>query len=359
MKDLHYLLALHSVEYLGPSALQKLFDYYGSFEAIWNAPINEIAKFKPLPKALDNFKTAKKELDPQDYYETLIKKGISVLTIFDENYPELLKEIHGAPMILYYKGNLNDEILEKCFGVVGTRMPTGYGRLVTEKLTRELACAGLTIVSGLARGVDTIAHATTIEENGKTIAVLGGGLSKIFPPENIHLAEKIASGFGAVITEFPPNYPHLAGNFPARNRIISGLSKGILVTEAAEDSGSLITARLALEQNREVFAVPGPITSDMSMGTSSLLKEGAKLVMNASDILDELGVKTVVSDPVTTSNLSESEKEILDFIKNEPKHIDEIARNFKTPVAEISGLLLKLEIAGIVKNLGGGNYTRI
>lgn len=358
MHDLHYLLALHSVEYLGPAALKLLFDHYGSFEAIWNASSGELTKFKIQERALQNLRIAKKELDPEQYFETLIKNGINVVTIFDENYPALLKEIHDPPMIIYYKGNLNEEILEKCFGVVGTRMPTGYGRIVTEKLTRELSNAGLTIVSGLARGVDTIAHTTTIEENGKTIAVLGGGLYRIFPAENLRLSEKIASGFGAVISEFPPNYPHLAGNFPARNRIISGLSKGVLVTEAAEDSGSLITARLALEQGRDVFAVPGPITSSMSEGTSVLLKDGAKLVSSVKDILDDLGIKSKSKVDLTDLKLEKEEMEILEFIKNEGKHIDEIARELKKPVAQISGSLLKLEIAGIVDNLGGGNYIK-
>lgn len=354
-----FLLALHSIENLGPARIKKLFDYFGSFENIWNANFSDFSQFKFPEKLTENFKSAKKNLNPEDYFLKLQKSGIKVITIFDENYPKLLKEISGAPIIIYYKGEITDEMLSRCFGVVGTRKPTGYGRIVTEKLTRELAESGLTIVSGLARGVDTIAHTAAIAAKGKTLAVLGGGLSQIFPSENIRLAEKIASGFGAVLSEFPPAYPHLAGNFPARNRIISGLSTGVLVTEAAEDSGSLITARLALEQNRDVFAVPGPITSSMSEGTSVLLKEGAKLVSSASDILDELGIKPKSQANVSDAKLSADEKLVLELIKDESRHVDEIARELKKPIAEISGILLKLEIIGVVKNLGAGNYIRL
>ena len=356
--ELRCLLVLHSVEGLGPTRIKKLFDSFGSFEGVWNSSSSDLRQFKFPEQVIENFKTAKKEVDPEKYFLDLEKAGIKTLTIFDELYPERLREIHGAPMIIYYKGVLDFAVLENCFGVVGTRKPTGYGRVVTEKLTRELVEAGLTIVSGLARGVDTVAHIATIEASGKTLAVLGGGLSKIFPAENIRLAEKIASGFGAILTEFPPAYPHLAGNFPARNRIIAGLSKGILVTEAAEDSGSLITARLALEQGREVFAVPGPITSSMSEGTSALLKDGAKLVSSVLDILEEFGVKSGPIVKASDLNLSKEEMEVLELISGEGKHVDEIARELKRKVADVSGMLLKMEILGVVKNLGAGSYTK-
>lgn len=356
---LQYLLALHSVEGLGPARIKKLFDHFGSFEAIWNSQVSELSYFKFPEKLVINLKTIKKDLDPDDYFTKLQKSGVKVITIFDDNYPADLREIHGAPMIIYYKGEINEEILKKCFGVVGTRKPTGYGRIVTEKLTKELVEAGLTIVSGLARGVDTIAHTITVDSGGKTLAVLGGGLSQIFPSENLRLAEKIADGFGAILTEFPPSYPHLAGNFPARNRIIAGLSKGVLVTEAAEDSGSLITARLAIEQGREVFAVPGPITSSMSEGTSVLLKDGAKLVSSVKDILEELGIKSAPAIKTSDLNLTKEEKDILDLIKGEGRHVDEIARNLKKQISQVSGILLKLEIVGIAKNLGGGFYMSV
>lgn len=246
-------------------------------------------------------------------------------------------------------------------GVVGTRKVTGYGRTVTQKFTTDLTQKGLTIVSGLARGVDTVAHTAAIEGNGRTIAVLGGGLNQIFPPENASLVERIISGHGAVMSEFPPDYPALAGNFPARNRIISGLSLGVLVTEAAEDSGSLITARLALEQGRDVFAVPGPVTSLLSKGPADLIKEGARLTFTAQDVLTELGINTQVATPIKTSNsldLTEVEKSILSCLENESKHIDEISRQLKRQVYEVSSALVKMEILGLIKNLGGGIYVK-
>lgn len=359
MKDLHYLLALHSIEFLGPSRIKKLFDYFGSFGNIWKAPLSEFSQFKFSENLIQNLRIAKKDLDPEEYFLELEKAGIKTVSIFEDSYPASLYEISGAPMVIYYKGVLDEAVLENCFGVVGTRKPTGYGRVVTEKLTKELVEAGLTIVSGLARGVDTVAHISTIEAGGKTLAVLGGGLFKIFPAENIRLAERITNGYGAILTEFPPSYPHLAGNFPARNRIIAGLSKGVLVTEAAEDSGSLITARLAIEQGREVFAVPGPITSSMSEGTSVLLKEGAKLVSSVADILEELGVGSKPVVKVSDLKLNSEESAILEFIKDEGRHVDEIARELKKKVSDVSSVLLKLEILGVVRNLGAGNYIRI
>ncbi len=356
--EIEYLLALHSIEGLGPAGLKKLYDHFGKFESVWKFSASENLNRLKLPeKLIGKLKEAKNKINPEEYFLNLQKKQISVITIFDGNYPELLREIHNPPMIIYYKGEINDSILENCFAVVGTRMPTGYGRLVTEKLTAQLSEAGLVIVSGLARGVDTVAHFTAIESGGKTLAVLGGGLSNIFPSENIRLAEKISLGNGAILTEFPPDYPHLAGNFPARNRIISGLSKGVLVTEAAEDSGSLITARFALDQGREVFAVPGPITSSVSEGTAKLLKEGAKLVSTAGDILEELNIAVRTAE-IETGNLTDTEIEVIKLISREEHHIDEISRLLRKNIAEISGLLLKLEISGIVKNLGGGNYIK-
>ncbi len=245
---------------------------------------------------------------------------------------------------------------------MGTRKVSGYGRLVTEKLVSELVEAGLTIVSGLARGVDSVAHQTAVKEKGRTLAVLGGGLNHIFPPENTRLAEEIAKGFGAVLSEFPPDSPSLPGNFPARNRIISGLSRAVLVTEAAEDSGSLITARDALEQGRDVFAVPGPITSELSKGPLTLIKQGALLVTSADEILEELGLGKIINPRLQMTNsivLSEAEQKIVDCLAPESKHVDEICRELKISAATVSAALIKMEISGLVKNLGAGVFIKI
>lgn len=359
--NLPYLIALHSVNGLGPVRLKAIIDYFGDPKLAWEGPSKEILALGFPQTVVDLLIETRKKLDPEKYLEQIQKSGIKILTVFDDNYPKLLKEIYAPPIVFYYKGEILPQD-SRAVAVVGTRKITGYGRVVTEKLTKELVDFGITIVSGLARGVDTKAHQTALESGGRTLAVLGGGLNKIFPPENTVLAEKIASGFGAVISEFPPNHPSLAGNFPARNRIISGLSLAVLVSEAAEDSGSLITAKLALEQGREVFAVPGPITSDLSKGPLMLIKQGAKLVTDAQEILEELGLEQVKSGQKELKNeinLSNLEQKILDCLTGEQKHIDEICRELKITAAQVSAALVRMEIYGLVKNLGGGNYVNI
>lgn len=361
MKNVQYLLALHSIDGLGPIRLKALLDFYQDPKIAWEANSGELVKMGIPQNVVEKLKEARKKLDPGKYLDDIQKSAIKYSTIFDETYPSLLKQIYDPPILFYYKG----EILprdEKAIAVVGTRKITGYGKLVTEQFVTKLAGVGLTIVSGLARGVDSQAHQTALEAGGRTLAILGGGLNKIFPPENTQLAEKIADGRGAVISEFPPDHPSLSGNFPARNRIISGLSLATLVTEAAVDSGSLITARLALEQNRDVFAVPGPVTSQLSKGPADLIKEGARLVFEPEDVLEELGLERVQSAEFRVNNdmeLDRDEKKLLDYLKNEGKHIDEICRNLSLPVAEVSGKLLKMEISGLVRNLGGGVYVRV
>lgn len=362
MKDIAYLLALHSIDGLGPIRLKSLLKHFGNDpKLVWEGEIREIRAIGIPEPTCQLLVEIRKNLDPEKYMESILNAGIKWMTLFDEVYPKLLKEIYDPPIIFYYKGEILPED-EKALAVVGTRKITGYGRLVTEKFTTELVNFGFTIVSGLARGVDSAAHWSAVNSGGRTIAVLGGGLNKIFPPENERLAKIIADGHGAVISEFPPDYPSLPGNFPARNRIISGLSLGVLVTEAAKDSGSLITARLALEQGREVFAVPGPVTSDLSKGPINLIKEGATLVIEASEILDELGMEEVKNSELrvqSLENLSEEEKKILELLENENRHIDEMGRELGLSAAKISASLLKMEISGIVRNLGGGVYCKI
>lgn len=359
MTNLAFLVGLHSIDGLGSVRIKNLLDYFRDPKLAWEANSKEFKTLSIPEPVIDKLVEARKRLDPEEYLAKVQKSGIRILTFFDENYPKSLKLIYDPPLILYYKG----EILPKddtALGIVGTRKITGYGQTVTERFAKELSEAGLTIVSGLARGVDTVAHKSTIEAGGRTLAILGGGLNKIFPSDNIQLAAKIASGFGAVITEFPPAYQSLAGNFPARNRIISGMSLGVLVTEAARDSGSLITARLALEQGREVFAIPGPITSDLSEGPASLIKEGARLVTNSQEILDDLGISsTNLKVSISTDDFSRIEKEVLAFLENEQSHIDAIVRNLKITSAQVSAALIKMEIIGLVKNLGGGIYLRV
>lgn len=367
MKNLPYLLALHSINGLGPVRLKALIEHFKDPKLAWEAKIGEIREIGVPGPTADLLQEVRKKLDPEGHAKSMQDAGIKWLTIFDENYPKILKQIYDPPIVLYYKGEFMQD--EKAIAVVGTRKMTGYGKLVTDEFTRQLVEAGLIIVSGLARGVDSEAHWSAIRNEGCTIAVLGGGINQIYPPENRGLADKIIDGHGAIVSEFPPDYPSLPGNFPARNRIISGLSLAVLVTEAAEDSGSLITARAAVEQGRDVFAIPGPITSNLSKGPIDLIKEGAKPVTEVGEILDELGIRKGVRGKGTLRlrsgqegesqiKLSESEKKILDTLENENIHIDEICRKLNLSASLVSANLLKMEIAGLVQNLGSGTYCK-
>lgn len=372
MINIPYLLALHSIDGLGPVRLRAVLGYFKDPKLAWEGEIGEIRSIGIPEAVVQRLAETRKRLDPVSFAEKIKKTGISWITVFDEDYPKLLAQIYDPPVVLYFKGNFllyssveelrsKNSYDEKAVAVVGTRKITGYGRAVTQQFTAGLVDAGLTIVSGLARGVDSQAHLTAVIEKGQTIAVLGGGLNNIFPPENRKLAERIVAGFGAVISEFPPDYPPLPGNFPARNRIISGLSLATLVTEAAEDSGSLITARLALEQGREVFAVPGPVTSSLSKGPIDLIKDGARAVFSPEEILEELGIRKgerVKGEGESEIQVSEDEKKVLEALENENRHIDEIGRELQFPSPKISALLLKMEISGLVQNIGAGVYCK-
>lgn len=351
MDNSAYLLALHGVDGLGPLRLKKLLEVFKDPKEVWNLSEKELLGTGLPKKIVEAILETKKKIDPQKFKAELEKSGLKWITIFDEHYPALLKQIYDPPVVLYYLGDLPD--MQKAVAIVGTRKVSAYGRLVTEKFAKELVSSGVVIVSGLARGVDSVAHRQTILSEGQTIAVLGGGLKKIFPAENEQLAKQIASGFGAVISEFAPDAPSLPGNFPVRNRIIAGLCVATLVTEAAIDSGSLITARLALEEGRDVFAVPGPINSSLSQGSNLLIKEGAKVALEPADLTEGLGF---YKKPKKELILSEEEKLVISCLENEPKHLDLICRELKLSSAEIAARLLKMEIGGLVKNLGDGTY---
>ena len=273
----------------------------------------------------------------------------------------MLKEIYNPPALLYYKGNL--ENIDLSIAVVGTRKISNYGKQVTPMIVKPLAENKVVIVSGLAYGVDSLAHQATVEVKGRTIAVLGSGLDRqsIYPSSNRHLADKIIGYDGAVISEYPMGTLPFKGNFPSRNRIIAGLSLGILVIEGSEDSGSLITAQLGLEQNRDVFAVPGNIYQDSSKGPNKLLKMGAKPVLSAQDILEELDFKQIVKyhKPHNVSPENDQEKLILEKLNGEPLHIDKITQATGLSHSLVSSTLALMEMKGLVKNLGGMNYIAL
>ncbi|MFZ5845586.1 MAG: DNA-processing protein DprA, partial [Patescibacteria group bacterium] len=292
-----YWVAFSVFPGIGPVRFKLLRDYFGSAQKIWEAPLWELKKIKLGEKLIDEFDRFRKTFDLAAYLRELEKLHVSVLTLTDPNYSRLLAATADAPFLLYVKGKRGEQPinLKRTIAVVGTRKVSHYGEEVTRKLVSELVGYGFTIVSGLAYGVDAVAHQAALEAGGQTIAVLGCGIDIIAPPSNARLYWEITTGGqGAIMSEMPLRLRPSRGLFPARNRIISGLSLGVVVTEGAEDSGALITARSAAEQGREVFAVPGPITSLYSRGPAKLLKSGAKLVESVEDILEELRIEKTV-----------------------------------------------------------------
>lgn len=291
----------------------------------------------------------------------MVKNKIKTIKKNSRDYPELLKEIHNAPKQLYIRGELpkNHDLN---FAIVGTRAASEYGKLLAFKIAKELAELGFNIVSGLALGIDTQAHLGALAGKGLTIAVLGSGVedASIFPKENLNLVKKIVDSGGAVISEYEPEAKSEIWYFPERNRIISGLSLGVLVVEAPEKSGALITARMALEQNREVFAIPGSVFSKNSIGTNNLIKSGAKVVTSIDDILEELNLTELKKEKKENKKekLTNEEKQIFNIISKEPTHIDKICEVTKLPAGKVMSIVSVLEIAGIIKNING-KFTKI
>ncbi len=367
MKDMndekYYWLGFSAFPGIGPVRFKLLVDFFGSAKDAWDASYKDLVDINLGEKLVRKFVEFRDSFSVEKYAKELVTKKIKFITLKDSHYPKLLAQISDAPFVLYIKGKKKDDWdIGRSIGVVGTRMISSYGKQVTEKITAELVGYGFTIVSGMAYGVDAAAHKAAIASGGKTIAVLGCGVDLIRPVSNTKLYHKIIDGYGAVISEFPTGMESSKGLFPARNRIISGLSLGVVVTEGAEDSGSLITARYAAEQGREVFAVPGPITSSLSKGPTKLLKQGAKLVSEVEDILEELNIKNVpmkqfFNDTMKEfKNLSGEEKKIIELLQNEELHFDEIVRKSSVSSAKLGSILSMMEIKGMIKNLGSGNY---
>jgi DNA processing protein len=358
MSDLKYWIALTEVQDVGPVTARKLLAVYKNPEAIFKASFNELSGIKGIgqKKAKDIKKyNSWAKIDKQ--FETLEKNHAHIITLKNSDYPELLKNLPDAPIILYARGTI---IAEDKFAiaVVGSRKPTSYGQYAVEKLSSELSSAGFTIVSGLARGIDTLAHVSAVKSGGRTFGVLGSGIDVPYPPENKALMDKIANS-GCVMSEFPPGTKPNKENFPRRNRLISGLSLGVLVVEATADSGSLITAGLAIDQGREVFAVPGNINSSNSGGTNQLIKQGAKTVQSANDIIEELApvLKGFINMKQKSNiELSAEEKKLCDIMTAEPKHIDLLSRESGIFVSKALGILLSLELKGVVKQAEGKKF---
>jgi DNA processing protein len=375
-QNLKYWVALKWVEGVGNVGFKALLEAFGTPQKVFEAPLSMIKavpgigdKTAPQIKSFKDWKKVEKELEFAD------RTCVSIVTSQDPLYPSQLLSTYDYPAFLYVKGHLKEDDIN--VAVVGSRTASTYGKFTTERLCRELVLRGITVISGLARGIDSAAHRGALSGKGRTIAVLGCGLDVVYPPENEKLFTEISLQ-GALISEFPFGTPPNAPNFPARNRIISGISLGVVVVEASEKSGSLITARIALEQGREVFAVPGSIDSSGSRGTNKLIKQGAKLIENVEDILEEI-LPQVTSAPkvvkpdqrqkqpddqqkILTSSpdlvLKETEKTVWQVLSQKPVHIDQIITSTGLTAHEVLVILLNLELQGLIEQKPGKTYMR-
>lgn len=360
MSDLKYWLGFNYVSGIGPAKVQALLGYFGTLERAWRATDVELLDIGFDARAIQSFNDTRRTLDLDKYTQQVEASGVKVLTWSRDDYPDLLREIPAAPPLLFVRGSY-EPIDRWAVAVVGTRRLTAYGRQVTRDLVTGLVGNGITIVSGLARGIDAVAHRSAIESGGRTIAVMASGIDKVYPPEHRDLARDIVNGHGALVTDYPFGAEPESNHFPARNRLISGLSLGVVVIEAGEKSGALITARFALEQNREVFAVPGNIHSPVSIGTNRLIQQGGKLVMRVEDVLEELNLKMVTEQAAVQAVLPETaeEAELISQLSSHPLHIDELRRLTGMPSSLISSTLTMMELKGMVQQVGGMHYVRL
>ncbi len=356
-KDIKYGVGFSIIPGIGRVKLTQLENYFGNLENAWQATPTELKQAGLDKSSINAITSWRAKISLEAEMEKLDRYGVKVLTWHDPDYPSRLKEIYDYPPVLYVRGSLLSED-EWCLAVVGTRRATVYGRQVTEEIIADLAQSRITIVSGLAKGIDSIAHQSALDAGGRSIAVFACGLDIVYPAENANLARRIMQQ-GALISEYPLATRPKAENFPRRNRIMSGLSLGVLVVEAGETSGAIITARLALEQNREVFAIPGSVLSPASNGTNHLIQEGAKLVRNYTDILEELNL-TAVAHQIELKEVmppSDTESLLLKQLSAEPTHIDEVCRASGLPVSTVSSTLAMMELKGLVKQVGTMNYV--
>lgn len=362
MDDLKYRVAFSRIPSVGTVRTRLIEAAFPSMREAWEAPTAALKAAGLTANVLQQVTSRRNDIDPDREMELLERAGVQAVSWQDETYPAALKEIYDPPPVLYFKGGFAPE--DACgVAVVGTRRASAYGREACTMLVRDLASAGVTIISGLARGIDAAAHSTALEAGGRTIAVMGTGVDVIYPSDHKQLAVRVAES-GALVSEYPLGVRPDPRNFPRRNRLLSGLSLGVLVVEAPMDSGVMHTVRFALDQGRDVFAVPGSIFSPTSLGTNRLVQDGAKLVTDAADVLEELNVMRLDQQPSLPGFMplptpEGIEAEVLQHIGAEPVHIDEVRRQSALPVANVSSTLSLLEIKGLVKQVGGMRYIRV
>jgi DNA processing protein len=353
-----YWVALNKVAGIGAIRMAALLAACGSAEAAWHASIQELRTAGIDRRTLENMLQARRDLDVEAEWERVLKSGVQVLTLNDEEYPVNLRQIDAPPPLLYVRGTIqpNDSW---AIGIVGTRRASTYGREVAHSLSRDLATSGITVISGLALGVDTVAHKSALASEGRTIAVLGSGVDQIYPPDNRGLAQAIAES-GAIVSEYPLGTRPDASNFPPRNRIISGLSRGVVIVEAGTRSGALITANFAAEQGRDVFAVPGSILHPGSSGCNALIQQGAIPLLNVQDILNHLGFEQARSQQAARAIIPADPQEaaLLAHMNQEPRHLDDLVRESTLPAPQVAGLLTVMELKGLVRQVGALSYVR-
>jgi DNA processing protein len=357
LDSLKYWVSLSVYPKIGPIRFKKLLIFFKNPKNIWQAEGIDLLKAGLEERIILDFIETRKKINPEEELEKNLKEDIKIVTIEDKSYPKKLHEIDSPPFVLYYKGNLKYQ--DPSLAIIGTRKMSPYGKQVASELTRKICRAGITTISGMALGIDSIVHKETLLSAGKTVAVLGSGLDEnnIYPKININLSKEIINAGGLIISEYSAGSPGLSYNFPQRNRIISSLSSGLLIIESPLKGGSLITVKYAQKQNKKIFAVPGPITSINSSGTNDLIKKNiAQITTSYKDIVRSFGLKQE-RQKQPTNNLSHEEKELLKFLTKTPMHIDEIIKKSKIESNKISPLLLVLELKNLIENLGNMNYV--
>jgi len=360
MTEKDYLIALSTFVAFGPQRLKLLISYFKKPSKIWNASKSDLLETGMSAKTVENFISHRDNFELDDYFKKLENLNIKTFTLFEDNYPTNLKEITDAPFVLYVRGKL-EKSDSRSVAIVGTRMMTSYGKEVTNKFATQLANFGITVVSGLALGVDAEAQRSALAAGGRTISMLASGLDIISPYTNKALALEFIKKNGAVISEYPLGYPPHPYDFPVRDRLISGMAKAVVVIEGRMKSGTFYTVKAAADQGRPVFAVPGPITSPVSEGPNYLIQNGAKLVTKVSEVLEELNMQTMVNPQLVEKVMPDTKEQakILAILDREPLHLDELVRISGLQTNEISATLTIMEMKGMVKNLGQGMYKKI
>lgn len=354
-----YWVGFNLVKGIGAARLRILLEHFGDIEKAWQAPAQELSAIGLSQKVVDNFLQVRAQVSLDRIWENIQLHGILVLTWEDDGYPKRLKEIDQPPPVLYVRGNLLPED-DWAVAIVGTRRVTAYGRQVAENVSSFLVQNGITVISGMARGVDAIAHKAALENGGRSLAVLGSGVDYIYPPEHRKLAEEIMKN-GALISDYALGTPPESLNFPPRNRIISGLAQAVVIVEAGDRSGALITASFAADQGREVFAVPGNINAPQSRGTNRLIQQGAHPLVDPQEILEILNLTMVSHHQVARTMLpaDATEAALLKTISQEPLHIDEICYHASMPIEKVAAALAMMELKGMVRQVGGMHYVAV